>query len=272
MNSDASIQAVQITKPMNHPAVEVANVVKTYRVGHTDYPALRGVSFKIEKGELASIIGPSGSGKSTVLNLIGALDRPTSGKVFVDGINLRKLDEDRLAILRNRKIGFIYQSFNLIQRLTAVENVEMPLISRGTPEKIRRTKAAYMLKKVGLGNKLNKKPNELSGGEQQRVAVARALIAEPAIVIGDEPTGNLDSKTTMEILNLIVRMNKEKGLTFIIVTHNMEVAEMTHKIISIRDGLVEKEQVLHKLDSFTNERKIAPPPMPVQPQTRTTTP
>ena len=233
------------------PAVEVANVTKTYRVGHTDYPALRGVSFRIEKGELASIIGPSGSGKSTLLNLIGALDRPTSGKVFVDGINLRKLNEDQLALLRNRKIGFVYQSFNLIQRLSALENVEMPLISRGISERVRRIKAAKMLKAVGLNHKFSKRPTELSGGEQQRVAIARALVAEPAIVIGDEPTGNLDSKTTMEILDVVVQMNRTKGITFVLVTHNKEVAEMTHRIISIRDGLVEKEQLLHRLDAFT---------------------
>lgn len=252
-NYESIQETVQITRSaLACPAVEAVNLTKTYRVGHTDYPALRGVSFRIEKGELVAIVGPSGSGKSTILNLIGALDRQTSGNVFVDGINLRKLDEDKLAVLRNRKIGFIYQSFNLIQRLTSLENVEMPLISRGTPENVRKTKATRMLKMVGLGNKLNKKPTELSGGEQQRVAVARALIAQPAIVIGDEPTGNLDSKTTMEILNLVVNMNKEKGITFILVTHNMEVAEMTHRIISIKDGLVEKEQILQRLDQFTN--------------------
>jgi putative ABC transport system ATP-binding protein len=252
-------------RSINAPAIEVANLTKTYRVGHTDYPALRGVGFRIEKGELASIIGPSGSGKSTLLNLIGALDRPTSGKVFVDGINLRKLNEDQLALLRNRKIGFVYQSFSLIQRLTAIENVEMPLISRGVSEKVRRTKAARMLTLVGLNRKFRKRPTELSGGEQQRVAIARALVAEPAIVIGDEPTGNLDSKTTMEILNLVVQMNKAKGITFVLVTHNKEVAEMTHHIISIRDGLLEKEQFLHKLDAFT-EPEIAPVPQTVSPQ------
>jgi len=253
-------------KPVNAPAIEGINVTKTYRVGHTDYPALRGVSFRIEKGQLASIVGPSGSGKSTLLNLIGALDRPTSGNIFVDGINLRKLNEDQLALLRNRKIGFVYQSFNLIQRLTATENVEMPLIPRGVSEKVRRIKAANMLKAVGLGRKLNKRPPELSGGEQQRVAIARALVADPALVIGDEPTGNLDSRTTMEILNLVVHMNKVKGITFVLVTHNMEVAEMTHRIISIRDGLVEREQILHKLDAFTNDAMALAPPMPVQVQ------
>jgi putative ABC transport system ATP-binding protein len=261
--------APTVSKAANAPAIEVVGVTKTYRVGHTDYPALRGVSLKIEKGELASIVGPSGSGKSTLLNLIGALDRPTSGNVFVDGINLRKLNEDQLALLRNRKIGFVYQSFNLIQRLTAIENVEMPLIPRGVSQNVRRIRASNMLKMVALGHKLSKRPAELSGGEQQRVAIARALVAEPALVIGDEPTGNLDSKTTMEILNLVVQMNKAKGITFVLVTHNMEVAEMTHRIISVRDGLVEREQILHTLDTFTNDGgKAIASPMRVQVQDR----
>ena len=261
--------APTVSKAANAPAIEVVGVTKTYRVGHTDYPALRGVSLKIEKGELASIVGPSGSGKSTLLNLIGALDRPTSGNVFVDGINLRKLNEDQLALLRNRKIGFVYQSFNLIQRLTSIENVEMPLIPRGVSQNVRRIRASNMLKMVALGHKLSKRPAELSGGEQQRVAIARALVAEPALVIGDEPTGNLDSKTTMEILNLVVQMNKAKGITFVLVTHNMEVAEMTHRIISVRDGLVEREQILHTLDTFTNDgRKAIASPMRVQVQDR----
>jgi putative ABC transport system ATP-binding protein len=266
MMTPRSIQqgAPAVNKTVNGHAVEVVDVTKTYTVGHTDYPALRGVSFKIEKGELASIVGPSGSGKSTILNLIGALDRPTSGNVFVDGINLRKLNEDQLALLRNRKIGFVYQSFNLIQRLTAIENVEMPLIPRGVSEKVRRIRASNMLKMVGLSRKLSKRPTELSGGEQQRVAIARALIAEPALVIGDEPTGNLDSKTTMEILNLVVQMNKAKGITFVLVTHNQEVAQMTHRIISIRDGLVEREQILHRLDAFTNDANAVAPTITVQ--------
>jgi putative ABC transport system ATP-binding protein len=242
----------------NVPAIQVTDITKTYRVGHTDYPALRGVSFRIERGELASIVGPSGSGKSTILNIVGALDRPTSGRVSVDGIDLRKLDETKLAILRNRKIGFIYQSFNLIQRLSAGENVEMPLISRGVSAEVRRMKALTMLGAVGLKHKANKRPNELSGGEQQRVAIARAFVAEPALVIGDEPTGNLDSKTTMEILKLVVQMNKSKGMTFVLVTHNQEVAEMTHHMISIKDGLVEKEQMLHKLETFTEPHKTEP--------------
>jgi putative ABC transport system ATP-binding protein len=220
-------------------------------VGHIDYPALKGVTLKIAKGELVSVVGPSGSGKSTFLNLIGALDPPTSGRVLIDGIDLKKLNEDGLALLRNLRIGFIYQSFNLIQRLTSIENVEMPLIARGAPEQARKSRSLKMLSAVGLAQKADKRPTELSGGEQQRVAIARALVTQPSLVLGDEPTGNVDSKTTQEILSYIVQVNKTLGTTFILVTHNPDVANMTHRVISFRDGLIEKEQYLQRMDSYT---------------------
>jgi len=233
------------------PAVQTVDVTKVYRVGHSDYPALKGINVTIEKGQLVSIMGPSGSGKSTLLNVIGALDRPTSGRVIIDGIDLRKLGEDRLALLRNRKLGFVYQSFNLIQRLTAVENVEMPLVSRGISEKIRRDKSIKILEAVGLNRKFNKRPTELSGGEQQRVAIARALVTKPALIIADEPTGNLDSKTTREVVDQFIEVNKEFGTTILVVTHNAEIAERTQRVISIRDGLIEKDEYLQRLDSYS---------------------
>jgi len=237
--------------PRSAPAVQTVDVTKVYRVGHLDYPALKGINLKIDRGELTAIMGPSGSGKSTLLNIIGALDRPTSGRVLIDGVDLRKLGEDGLALLRNKSIGFVYQSFNLIQRLTAVENVEMPLIARSVPEQVRRSRSLKLMSAVGLKGKSRKRPNELSGGEQQRVAIARALVTEPALVIADEPTGNLDSKTTLEVLNYITQVNKAMGTTFVIVTHNPEVSERTHRVVTLRDGLIEKEQHLERIDAYT---------------------
>jgi len=232
------------------PAVQTVNLTKVYRVGHTDYPALKGVNIKIQKGEFVAIMGPSGSGKSTLLNLIGALDRQTSGKVLIDGIDLRKLGEDKLSILRNRKLGFVYQSFNLIQRLTSMENVEMPLITRGTPQAVRRSKSLKMLSAVGLTGKANKRPTELSGGEQQRVAIARALVTRPTLIIADEPTGNLDSKTTHEVVDQFIAVNRQFGTTILVVTHNAEIAERTQHVITIRDGLIEKDEYLQKMDAY----------------------
>ncbi|MBO3803196.1 MAG: ABC transporter ATP-binding protein [Candidatus Brockarchaeota archaeon] len=196
---------------------------------------------RVEKGEFLSIVGPSGSGKSTLLNLLGALDKPTSGTVRIDGTDISKLDDNRLAELRNRKIGFVFQSFNLIARISALRNVEMPLLVTKLPRSEIRSRALEKLEAVDLADKADRKPSELSGGEQQRVAVARALVTEPSILLGDEPTGNLDTKNTANIVNLLKELNERTGKTFLIITHNMEVAKKTRRIIYLRDGMIDKD-------------------------------
>lgn len=224
----------------NTPAIEVVDLKKIYRVGLVRVPALRGVSFSVNKGEFVSIVGPSGCGKSTLLNMIGALDKPTRGKVIVDGIDITRLSERKLARFRNLKVGFIFQAYNLINRTTVLRNVELPAIVKGIPSRIRRLKALKLLKLVGLEEKADRKPIEMSGGEQQRVAIARALINDPTIVLADEPTGNLDSKTGEEIVRLLGKINKENGTTIVMVTHNLELANRTNKMIRLRDGQVER--------------------------------
>jgi putative ABC transport system ATP-binding protein len=222
------------------PAIEVVDLGKVYAMGSVRVPALRGVTFTVERGRFVSIVGPSGCGKSTLLNMIGALDRPTRGRVVVDGVDITKLNDRRLARFRNSKVGFIFQTYNLINRTTVLKNVELPAIVKGIPSKVRRLKALKLLRLVGLEEKADRKPTEMSGGEQQRVAIARALINDPAIVLADEPTGNLDSKTGEEIISLLGRINRENGATIIMVTHNLELANRTNRIIRLRDGLIEK--------------------------------
>ena len=206
------------------------------------FEALRGVSVRLEKGELTSVLGPSGSGKSTLLHMMGLLDRPSSGRVFYEGEDTSKLGEDKLAIIRNQRIGFIFQSFNLVHRLNVVENVALPLVSRGIDSKTRNDSAMKMLDSVGLASKYRNKPSELSGGEQQRVAIARALVTNPRIVFGDEVTGNLDSKTAMQIMEQIGDVNATLGTTFVIVTHNRELADATRRRIIVRDGQIESDE------------------------------
>ena len=225
-------------------AVETVDLEKVYGIGTLEFLALRGLTMKVEKGELVSIVGPSGSGKSTLLNMIGMLDQPTDGKVFVDGYDISTLNQRQRADFRNRYIGFIFQSHNLIARTTTLKNVELPALVSGMPGDERAEKAIDLLKRVGLGDKINRKPTELSGGEQQRVATARALINNPAIVLGDEPTGNLDSKTGSEIVQLMRDLNEEMNITFILVTHNPEVANATRRIIHLRDGKIEQDELL----------------------------
>ena len=226
-------------------AIAVQGLKKTYRIGKIEVKALRGVDLQIKKGEFVSIVGPSGSGKSTMLHLMGALDRPTEGKVYIEGVDLSKLNDQRLARLRNRRIGFVFQAYNLINRMDVIANVELPMIVRGQPRKIRRAKAKYLLETVGLGDKLHRKPMDLSGGEQQRVGVARALINDPVLVLGDEITGNLDTKTSTQIMNTLREINEESGTTIAIITHNTELAALTDRVIQLRDGTIVGEKVTH---------------------------
>jgi len=227
-------------------AVKVVNLHKTYHVSGVLYPALRGVNLQVRRGEFLSIMGPSGSGKSTLLNLIGALDRPTGGKVYIDGVDVFRLKDDGLAEFRNRKIGFIFQSYNLVMRTSVLRNVELPLTISGVSPKNRMVRSMEVLRRVGLGDKARRKPSELSGGEQQRVAIARAVVNGPSIILGDEVTGNLDSKTGMEVISLLKSLNRDLNTTIILVTHDPMVAHATDRIVYLRDGVVQSEEVLRR--------------------------
>jgi putative ABC transport system ATP-binding protein len=214
-------------------------LVKTYEMGEVQVHALRGVSLEIGRGEVVSIMGPSGSGKSTLMNMLGCLDRPTSGDYFLDDSLVSNLSDDELAVIRNQKVGFVFQNFNLLSRSSALINVELPLRYAGVTEG-RRERAAEALISVGLGDRINHRPTELSGGQQQRVALARAIINNPSIIMADEPTGNLDSKSGEEIMKLLLDMNKKIGTTLIVVTHDPEIADMTQRVINLYDGKLKK--------------------------------
>jgi len=220
--------------------VRVRNVVKRYEMGSVIVEALRGVNLEIQRGEYISIMGPSGSGKSTLFNMIGGLDKPTDGRVYIDEVDIAQLDAYELAWLRCRKIGYIFQSFNLISVMTALENVTLPMIFAGVPSDEGIEKAVDLLTIVGLGDRIQHKPLELSGGQQQRVAIARALANDPAIVLADEPTGNLDLNTGREIINLLKRLNEENGVTIISATHDLKMLDVSDRIFWIRDGRIDK--------------------------------
>jgi putative ABC transport system ATP-binding protein len=219
--------------------VRTVNLSRRYEMGDAFVDALRGVDLTIVRGEFVALVGPSGSGKSTVLNLIGGLDRPTDGEVWINGTELSASDERTLTRHRRQHVGFVFQSFNLLPRLTAQENVALPLMFSNVPEKEREARARALLARVGLEQRLSHRPTQLSGGEQQRVAIARALVSEPALLLADEPTGNLDTATGAEIMALLKELNQERGLTLLVVTHDAEVAAFADRVVSLRDGRVE---------------------------------
>jgi putative ABC transport system ATP-binding protein len=219
--------------------LELENITKVYKAGQTEVPALRGISCRIESGEMVSIIGPSGSGKSTLMNIIGCLDKPTSGKYRLEGVEVDKLNDDQLAEIRNKKIGFVFQSFNLLSRTTALANVELPLIYGGASN--RRQRALQVLESVGLAHRVTHRPSELAGGEQQRVAIARALVNNPSLILADEPTGNLDTRTSQEIMSIFKKLN-DQGMTIVLVTHEPDIAAYTQRTIKLRDGQIEASE------------------------------
>ena len=225
--------------------IDLQNITKAYQMGTQNVPVLHGINLQIAQNDYVAIMGPSGSGKSTLMNIIGCLDTPTSGAYLLDGEDVSGLDDDRLAETRNSKIGFVFQTFNLLPRASALDNVAMPLVYAGQNASQRRQRATQQLEQVGLADRIHHRPNEMSGGQRQRVAIARALINDPAIILADEPTGNLDSKTGVEIMDIFNDLNKQ-GRTIILVTHEADIAEHAHRIVRLFDGLVEREEYPEK--------------------------
>jgi putative ABC transport system ATP-binding protein len=220
--------------------IEIQDATKVYRMGDVEVRALNGVGLRVNEGEWVAIVGPSGSGKSTLMNVIGCLDQPTAGSYKLDGIEVARMNDEQLAAVRNRKIGFVFQTFNLLPRTTALANVELPLVYAGAPD--RRERAVAALKQVGLGDRLHHRPNELSGGQQQRVAIARALINSPSIILADEPTGNLDSKSGAEIMDIFSKLHAQ-GLTIVMVTHDPDIAARCQRVVHIKDGVIASDEL-----------------------------
>ena len=241
------------------PVISVRNLVKTYTVGEVEVRALRGVSLDVEPGEFLAVTGPSGSGKSTLMHILGCLDRPTSGAYFLDGRDVSHMTKDQLAEVRNRKIGFVFQGFNLLSRTTALDNVELPLLYRGRMRAAERRKLAMdALAEVGLADRAGHHSNQLSGGQQQRVAIARALISKPSILLADEPTGNLDTRTSVEVMGIFQRLNLERGITVLLITHEADIAEYATRAISFRDGHIVSDKPVRRRRVAEEELKALP--------------
>ncbi|HEY7170993.1 MAG TPA: ABC transporter ATP-binding protein [Vicinamibacterales bacterium] len=239
--------------------IAIRNLVKTYVVGEVEVRALRGVSLDVQRGEFVSVTGPSGSGKSTLMHILGCLDRPTSGQYILDGQDVSRMSKDELADVRNQRIGFVFQGFNLLSRTTALDNVELPLLYRGKLRAAERHKRAMeALAAVGLGSRADHHPNQLSGGQQQRVAIARALISNPSILLADEPTGNLDTRTSVEVMGIFQRLNIERGITVLLITHEPDIAEYGSRIISCRDGVIVSDRPVGRRRVAEDELRLLP--------------
>ena len=250
------------------PVISVRNLVKSYTVGEVVVRALRGADLDVEKGEFVAVTGPSGSGKSTLMHILGCLDRPTSGQYILDGKDVSRMSKDDLAMVRNRKIGFVFQGFNLLSRTTALDNVELPLLyNGGSKMKLaeRHKRAMDALTAVGLGQRYHHYPNQLSGGQQQRVAIARSLINEPSIILADEPTGNLDTRTSIEVMGIFQRLNIERGITIILITHEMDIAEYGTRLVRFRDGKIQVDEKIKERRDAAKELAALPPPEEIDP-------
>jgi putative ABC transport system ATP-binding protein len=241
--------------------ISIRDLVKTYHVGEVTVRALRGANLDIEAGEFVAVTGPSGSGKSTLMHILGCLDRPTSGSYVLDGRDVSRMSKDDLAIVRNRKIGFVFQGFNLLSRTTALDNVELPLLYNGA-EKLkaseRHQRAIEALEAVGLGQRVHHYPNQLSGGQQQRVAIARALVTRPTMLLADEPTGNLDTRTSIEVMGIFQKLNVERGITVLLITHEMDIAEYGTRLVRFRDGRIQSDQAIRNRRDAATELALLP--------------
>jgi putative ABC transport system ATP-binding protein len=245
------------------PVITVRDLVKTYVVGEVEVRALRGANMDVEAGEFVAITGPSGSGKSTLMHILGCLDRPTSGTYILDGQDVSRMSKDQLAVIRNRKIGFVFQGFNLLSRTTALDNVELPLLYNGSlklKSAERHKRAMDALNAVGLSERFHHLPNQLSGGQQQRVAIARALVTQPTILLADEPTGNLDTRTSIEVMGIFQKLNRDHGITVLLITHEMDIAEYGTRFIRFRDGRIQVDQKIVKRRDADRELAALPPP------------